>query len=421
MSRRRIVILVAAAAALTGPLLLAPTQTTGAYWNEELILKLPQKQKQTQSDVFSMTAGDVRSDVDHSQPVPGGPNALTDVANEPRVSITNNSKRHTSWIDVVSTRVAIPALPGGDPLANENNLLNKVKVAYAVSDACTDTFTSTYWAVNGAGRVAAGSPGYTRPTLPPVESAQLPAGQTRAVCPWVQPDNGVATRPRQRAFLMEHAGRQLDIFTTVRQKSFGEGTWTSNQAADVRSRYQVKLPPPTRRSEDSVVCARTRDDGSWGGVGAYGRLYWAWPFAADGETEQKLGNTSPTPAINRFVLIRSVDGLNDWKPFRKSKDQTSGDVYGTDGNPSGEKRLSESIDANYLANDGKDPVYLSVRAYPYAGTDVYVDADWKVQVYQKPAGFLRTKRFYCLSDGAEVDVRAPGVNRTTSLQPVGLD
>src|SRR5690606_13402091 len=113
-----------------------------------------------------------------------------------------------------------------------------------------------------------------------VEGAELSPGESQVVCPWVRPtlpDDNFATTAGRRKFLFSHAGRQLDIATTLRQKSFDAGTWTSNQEV-VNTRYQVKLPPPTRRSQDDVVCARTLSGGAWSGVGLFGRLYWAWPF-----------------------------------------------------------------------------------------------------------------------------------------------
>src|SRR3546814_3711934 len=115
----------------------------------------------------------------------------------------------------------------------------------------------------------------------------------------------------------------MDSPTSRGHKAYAPATWASAPRS-VTSRYQVKLPPPTSPSSDQVVCARTLSGGLRSGVGLYGRLYWAWPFAAD-------SGAVTTQAVNRFVVIRSTDGLN-WTQFRQSSDQLSGDVYSKAGN-----------------------------------------------------------------------------------------
>lgn len=386
MSRRRIVLLVAAVTALAGPVLLTPTQTTGAYWNEELTTTLPD----ARSDAFGITTTNVTTPIDHSQGTP------LKVSNEPGISIKNNSERHTSWIDVINTRVTTPASN------TTSTLLSKVNVDYAVSNLCTDAFSSKYWDVNGGvGGVTAGTT-YERPSVP-VTGGEVPPGQTKAVCPWVQADYTTSTPAGRRDLLLAQAGRQLDIATTLRQRSFSEGTWTSNQEL-VTTRYQVKLPPPTRRSSDNVVCGQTLSGGAWSDVGRYGRIYWAWPFAADGE-----GQGSGTTAINRFEVIRSIDGGNSWAPLRHSENQSSGAVY-TNG---GTSRFSEIILSNHLANNGPDHVFLSVRAYPYAGSSVYIDADWMTETWQRKVG--ATGYFQCRANGTT----SSGVPNPNS-SPVGL-
>src|SRR3546814_20827707 len=97
----------------------------------------------------------------------------------------------------------------------------------------------------------------------------------------------------------------MDITTSLRQKAYAPATWASAPRS-VTSRYQVKLPPPTRPSSDQVVWARTLSGGLRSGVGLYGRLYWAWPFAA-------ATGAVTNQAVNRFVVISSKAGLEERK------------------------------------------------------------------------------------------------------------
>lgn len=394
MSRRRIAVVVMAAAALVGPVLLAPSPTTGAYWSKQLTDTLPD----ARSDAFAVTIGNVTNVVDHSQA------NTTVVANAPGVSIKNNAERHTSWIDVVSTRVTVPASNTFTVLLRYTNL------DYAVSNNCTTGLSPsspTYWDVNGGVDGVKPNVTYNR-TSTAVTGADLLPGQTKTVCPWVRPIDNTSTVSGRRAFLFAHAGRQLDIATTLRQQSFSAGTWTSNQEV-VNTRYQVQLPPPTRRSQDNEVCARTTQGGAWSNGGLWGRLYWAWPFAADGETS----TTTNTAAIDRFELIRSTDGIT-WKPFRESANQDgSAEIYTTNR----DKRLSSSINSLHLMTPNDPPVYLSVRAFPYAGRSVFVDADWKVKVRTQRVGL--SAFFTCLSNGSDSDKSSGEPNPNSA--PVGLD
>lgn len=409
MSRRHIIMLVAATA-LAGPLLLAPTQTTGAYWSKQVGTE---ELLDTRSDIFSMTANSFPSEVDHSQA------NTTVVSNAPEVSIKNNSTTHSSWIDVVSTEVTVRTSKPVSVLMEYTNLDYAVS---AVDGHCTTALSGpgwvpgggfpagVYWDVKGGVNDAKPNTRYDRtPTPPggtPVQGpgGELGPGETKAVCPWVRPveNDNFSTVEGRRNFLIVHAGRQLKIATTLRQRSFGAGTWTSNQTV-VNTPYQVKLPPPTRPNvSDNRVCAK---DGLWG------RLYWAWPFAGD-------YNNLGSPAIDRFELIRSTDGVN-WSPFRKSINQSSGAVYRVPG----EDRRSEPISGLYVTGDNAAPVYLSVRAFLYepdSAVQVHVDADWMVKANRGKSGVLIQSRWFnCWAEGSAVD-SSSGVQNDNS-GPVGLD
>lgn len=365
----------------------SPHQTR-AGWREDANASLPDGR----TDGFALTSQNVTTTVDHRQSAP------TDVANEPGIRVQNDATRHQSWIDVVSTTITVPASN------TTSTLLTKVNIDYDVNSTCESGLATPYWNVNdaGVGGLQAGVT-YSR-TSAKVAGDVLPPGQATSVCPWVQPDYPTATADGRRDLLLAHAGRQLDIATVVRQRSEAPGTWSS-PGQTVTTRYQVKLPPPTRPSSDGIVCSRTLVDGTRSSVGTFGRLYWAWPFAAQSVD-------IATAAVDRFVLLRSTDGQT-WTEFRKSLTQ---DPAASRYQVSGGVRASEVINSDHLANNAPTPVYLSVRAYLYSGSSVYVDADWMVQASEGDAAV--DDHFACRTGGLQTETSG-GVTNPGSA-PNGL-
>ncbi|WP_156887195.1 hypothetical protein [Nocardioides sp. CF8] len=382
MSTKRFMAAMAAVLVVVlAPALLTSSHSTQAGWREELVVTIAD----ARSDTFGLETAGTTNTVDHGQAAPA------DVANEPAMTVQNLSQTHTSWIDVVSARATVPASN------TTSTLLGNVRLNYdpTTTGCLAGAAGVPYWAVNGGNALASGTE-YPRASAK-VAGDVLAPGQTKSVCPLVERTGTTAE------FLLAHAGRQLDIQTKVRQRSEAPGTWSSTTAT-LTSRYQVKLPPATRPSADNVVCARTLLLGARSSIGLYGRLYWAWPFAG--------GSASvPTAAVNRFTVIRSTDGTT-WAPLRRSTDQTTGaiDQY------AGTARMSDDINSSWLAANASTPVYLSVRAYPYAGSSVYVDADWMVQVSEGNAQL--DDYFTCRTGGAATSTSA-GVANAGSV-PVGL-
>lgn len=360
MSRIRFVIAAALAALVVTGLTSSPHQTR-ANWRETSTVSFGD----TQSDRFTMTVTDVPGAISHSQTTP------TEILNQPAVALTNQSRTHRSLVDASTATQTVPASNTSSTLAGRLTITRTLRSPGCGSAAATD--------------------------IAPQGSARL--------CYTATPVTGTLDTALGRStFLRSHAGRQLDLASTARQTSYAPGTWSSSPVS-VTSRLQVKLPPPTRPSSDSVVCSRTNIFGSRSSIGSFGKLYWAWPFAGDS------GSVS-TPAVDRFTLIRSTDGVS-WAPFKKSLTQSGSDLYSTAGNT----RESENINSDHLANNSTTPVYLSVRAYPYSGTSVYVDADWMVLVSE--GSVLLSDYFTCRSGGLLTDT-APGVTNPSS-SPVGLN
>lgn len=363
MPIRAATIAVTAAAVCALALLLSPSGGTVANWREQSTVSLPD----AQSDTFSMSATNSTNAVDHSQSAP------LDVANEPAVTVTNSATQHQSWIDVVGTQVTIP------PTNITNSLLSHVNLDYVIADSCQSGLSDPpYWPINGAvGSVGAGV-WYPR-SSDLVADDVLDPGATKSVCPWVRPDYAVTTSAGRRDFLLNHAGRQLDIETTVRQKSHAPATWIS-ELQQVTTRYQVKLPPPTVPA-DGTVCRRTSTGAEWSSIplpgGLYGGVYWAWPTAAGTD---KIA----TPAVDRFLVLRRDPVTLQWRPFRQSRDQISGAEVAIDG----DERNIESINSDWINNNDGGLLTpagewreFTVRAFLYPGDeDVFVDADWIVQL-----------------------------------------
>src|SRR3546814_19461211 len=101
--------------------------------------------------------------------------------------------------------------------------------------------------------------------------------------------------------------------------------------------------------------------------------------------------------------------ISDWSSDGCSSDL---DVYSTAGNG----RESISINSSHLANNAATPVFLSVRAYLYAGSSVYVDADWMVQVSE---GETQIADYFSCRTGGLLSDTSPGVahpNRSEELR-----
>lgn len=359
MSRIRLVA-AATLVALVATVLTSSPHQTRANWRETSTLSLGD----TQSDRFTMTVTDVPGAIDHSQSTP------TTVLNQPSVALTNQSRTHRSLVSAPTATQSVPASNTSSTLAGQLTVTRALRSPDCGSGAATD--------------------------IAPQGSARL--------CYSATPVTGTLdTATGRSTFLRSYAGRQLDLGSTVSQKSYDPGTWSS-ATSSVTSRLQVKLPPPTRPSSDNVVCARTFSGGDRSSVGLFGRLYWAWPFAGDSAS-------ASTPAVNRFTLIRSTDGVS-WSTFKQSSDQSGTTLYSTAGNT----RESQNINSNDLANNAATPVYLSVRAYLYAGTSVYVDADWMVLASE---GDSQLADYFTCRSGAGVTATAPGVTNP-NWSPVGL-
>lgn len=370
MSKRTGWGLVAAAslAVAAAPALLTSPGTTHAGWREELTVSVPD----SQSGVYSITATDSTNTVDHTQA------AVSDVANEPSMTLKNNATRVSGAIDVVSARATVPASN------TKSSLLSNVRLSYDPTTInCLSGASGTpYWNVTG-GALVSGTE-YFR-SGPDVTGDDLAPAQTKTLCPLVTRSG------TDRDFLLSHGGRQLDIQTKVRQRMHAPAT-ASSVTVTVNSRYQVKLPPPTIGA-DGIVCSRASSLGDrFPTTGTHAMLYWGWPFAADG---WEFGRrTISTPAMNRFVVMRQNPTSGVWAPFIAGLDQAATSPVVT---TSGDHRFAleyasgygSAINSDWINNNDGDNatggawVNFKIRAFPYAGSTIYVDSDWIVQLREQ--------------------------------------
>lgn len=336
---RRTVLLTTATAVAVGTamlLSLTPAEGTDARWRTTGTTTV----SGPRSDTFDLTATDVPDPLTAAQVWPSG----SRLNNTPRIDLRNTSTRHSSWIDVRSTRVT-NAVPG-----DTNSIVSQIALEYTTGSATCETGTSTYWTARGVGSIANGTT-HNR-TSSKVAGATLAPGGTKTLCPLVRPNYTTATTTGARDFLRNHAGRTLDITTVVAQRSELPATWAS-PTRTTTSRYRVALPAPTTPSTGPVCRAESN---------GYGSIRWGWPDA----TESAM---TSTPAISDWEILEWTG--SSWAPA----------MYDfADGDPRGVTNL----DPQRLGNATRgSPRLLKARGYPFAGDrSRYVESTWIARAYR---------------------------------------
>lgn len=335
----------AAAVAVASALLVTLTPSGGseAQWRESASRSV----SGPSSDTFAMTATDVPDN--GSTPWPDGR-----MATSPQITLTNQATRHSSWVNVTSTRVdrVVPTDP--------NTLLQKMSLAYTFgSGTCATDGQGAYWQARGVGQIADGTT-YTR-NQAKVGGATLAPGQSRVLCPKVTLDYA-GTTAGQRQALLNHAGRAVDITTVVNQRSEAPATWASPDRT-VTSRYRIATPTPVKPSGPDV-CRKTFSSGSPSAVGLFGGFFWGWP---DAQTSSETA--TPAMAGGWEILRRSSSGT--WETWATSE---------------GRYRRIAGRNSSSISDDGQDPNAVrqfKLRGYPFAGDKTrYVESAWIARAYE---------------------------------------
>lgn len=322
----------AAAAVLAGALVatLGPSEGTDAQWRDSASTSV----SGPSSDTFGMSATNVADNA--PTPWPNGRMATT-----PQITLANQSTRHSSWVNVQSTRVARVAPDSGSSVPQGMSLQYT-----SGSGACADGGQGSYWQARGAGQV---TPGTTYPReQTKVAGATIAPGQTRVLCPVVNFTTG-ATQT-----LLNHAGRAFDITTVANQRSEAPATWAS-QPRTVTSRYRLAMPPPVKPS-GTDVCRRTLSNGEPTNVGYYGGFFWGWPDAS-------TSSQTPTPSMaGGWDIMRQTagGGWEVWKSVAAGSERRSAGHNSRDIDPQRDVIRS-----------------FKLRGYPFAGDKTrYVESDW---------------------------------------------
>lgn len=280
------------------------------------------------------------------------------VSNVPSLTLRNTSARHDVWVDVVDTMALGSLNNNGD--SNWNNILSDWRLDYVTTQPGQCLYAGPlYWDVLNMDATGMASPsqlksyhGVTVPrTTGDKTNARIPAGGSVDVCPFLRPRFPTATQDGRRNLLLNWAGRDITVRTTVRAKSYTNGTWTSNQQV-VTTVYRVPVPMATA---SSATCT----------TGTYGSVGWAWP------TSNEASDTT-TNAVRRWILMRQNPSTGVWSPFRKSQTQDPNtDIYSVGGNPRGIGTIySDDVnnnDGNY--STGGASVRFMVRGYLTAAGD----------------------------------------------------
>lgn len=294
------------------------------------------------SDGFGMTATNVADNA--ATPWPSGR-----MATSLQVNLTNQATRHSSWINVKSTKV-VKVITG-----DSNNVVSQLALDYAVgSGACSAGGQSTYWSARATGQAVDGTT-YAR-TQTKVSGATSGPGQSRALCPVITL-NYPSTTAGQRSALLNHAGRALDITTVVNQRSEAPATWAS-QDRTVTSRYRVAAPPPVTPSSGDV-CRRTLSNGNPSSAGYFGGFFWGWPDAPTSD----YTNPSATPAMAGGWDIMRRTASGSWEVW---KSVTAGSERRSAGHNSRDIDPSRDVIREF-----------KLRGYPFAGDKSrYVESAW---------------------------------------------
>ena len=271
MSRRFAVAAVTAMALSATMLpLVSSSQQTEARWFDSVTASLPDGA----SDRFTSTIVDV-------------PSTVGAVTNAPGVLTTSTAQSHSGWVNVGSTRVTAGEL-GGQSLASAVGLTYGVT---APGGTCASA-TSAYWTARAQGQIALGTT-YTRAT-DRIASSVLTPGQKNSLC---------LTFPRSaadRAFFLDHAGRDLRVETSVALRSEAPATWDST-TTNVESRARVAFPRATPWGNNFSNIAN-----SCLGQTNTVDLRWAWP---DSGQQSQISS----PAVNAWELWIRSSGEGAWQ------------------------------------------------------------------------------------------------------------
>lgn len=330
----------AAAVVVAGALVvtLTPSEGSEAQWRDSASRTVDGPS----SDTFGMTATDVPDN--GSTPWPNGR-----MATSPQVTLTNQSTRHRSWINVKSSRVTTV-------IGNEGTgLMGKLSLDYTVgTGSCETGGQGQYWRAGGFGQIANGAT-ITR-SQTKVDGATLPSGQSRLLCPKVGLDYA-STTAGQRSAMLNHAGRAVDITTVVNQRSEAPATWASSNRT-VTSRYRLAMPPPVKPS-GSDVCRRTLSNGNPSALGYYGGFFWGWPDAPTSD----YASPSATPAMaGGWDIMRQAAG-GGWEVWKSV-------AAGSERRSAGHNSRDIGPDRDVIRN-------FKLRGYPFAGDKSrYVESAW---------------------------------------------
>lgn len=344
----------AAAVVLAGAVLvsLSPPEGTDARWRDSGSTTA----SGPRSDTFGMSASDVPDD--RAIPWPTGR-----MATSPQVSLTNQSARQSSWVNVQSTRL-------DRAIANDGNaVLQKMGLDYTFgTGTCEAGGQGTYWQALAAGQVVDGAT-YRRGESK-VSGATLAPGQPRVLCPRITLDYP-ATTAGQRSALLNHAGRAVDVSTVVNQRSEAPATWSS-QPRTVKSRYRIAMPPPVKPST-SEVCRTTYSNGTPSPLGYYGGFFWGWPDA-----DTTSATSTPAMAGGWEIMRRSRTGA--WEVWKAVAADNVRELAGLN-----------SRDVSDQRNEVRE---FTLRGYPFANDrSRYVESAWIVRAENDWS--LLTDRWRC--------------------------
>lgn len=304
------------------------------------------------SDVFDLTATDADSTLTVAQTWPTGVRH----DNTPRIDLKNTSTRHSSWIDVVSTKVGKVNVSG-----DSTDLVSKIALEYLTGATECRSGTASYWYARTLGTITGGTT-YTRSSAK-VSGATLAPGGTKVLCPLVRPGYQTDEVAGKRQYLLNYAGRALDITTVVRQRSEAPATWSSTPRT-VTSRYRVAAPSPTTPTNASVCRS------GWGSSGGF---FWGWPDADASSTA-----TTPAMAGGWDILRKSEAGT--WEVWKSA----GADVRSLSGN-------------SWEISDKRGEFrQFKLRGYPFAGDKTrYVESDWIASAAKEWSWSWLTDRWVC--------------------------
>lgn len=340
--RRNRTLAAAAAVAVAGTMLLtlSPAQGSKAQWRDTATVAVIG----SKSDTFDMTATNAPF------PAPDWPSSGR-VSNSPRVDVTNESARHSSWVNVHSTNVKKVVTP------DTNTILTQMALDYEYGEQECRFPLGVYWQARIVGQITDNTT-YPR-TQNKVAFGTLAPGQKGSLCPAVRLNYTTSTEAGQRSALLNHAGRALDITTVVNQKSESPATWASDTRTAI-SRYRIALPTPQKPAAFNV-CRNTNSSGNPDGViQAYGGFFWGWPDAATS------GDPTTTPAMAGGWDILRQNTTGSWEFFAAATTNNRRQRAGINS-----RNIYEPASPNTNIRKFK------LRGYPFAGDKTrYVESSW---------------------------------------------